>query len=126
MTSPLGVPPKRDDAWYTVDESCDNWEELTPHYFEELAPPPDYYNDRQFLMSPLLLPPPVSEIEALDQEAYIQASFEIGKQTHAFIYCETRCCYLVTGDDQKGRVEAKWLNLKYELIVYTYILYRYL
>ena len=30
------------------------------------------------------------------------------------------------GDDQKGRVGAKWLNLKYELIVYTYILYRYL
>ena len=23
------------------------------------------------------------------------------------------------GDDQKGRVGAKWLNLKYELIVYS-------
>ena len=33
---------------------------------------------------------------------------------------------LMVGDDQKGRVGAKWLNLKYELIVYTYILYRYL
>ena len=30
------------------------------------------------------------------------------------------------GDDQKGRVEGQRLHLKYELIVYIYILYRYL